>query len=309
MLPGSPTAGPFAAPAPARRGIAGLRPQIAARFRRSAESPRSTGRPLSWPGSRGRLVNVLVFGCGPLALVGIIVAAFMLVSPDRGSAASRGSFQPGPAATAQQLTAGAPASTAAPSSPAARKEHHRRGATASPSAARVLAGPRPGGTRKATHRPTHSSGGTVPRNLGPPDFDGYCSHVGDGTAKLTADNAYGWRCTLDTFQVLQISDVCAWTYRLSASLVVGVSANYYDANAWQCWRVHGDLGQLDVSKYCAAAGLGTSKLVADNAYGWECTASSSPVDTTAACDTVYHVRDAISRFAVFADPYSWQCWD
>ena len=62
-------------------------------------------------------------------------------------------------------------------------------------------------------------------------------------------------------------------------------------------------------KYCVAAGLGTSKLIASNAYGWRCAGSSAPIDTTAACDTVYHVGDAISRFAVFADPYTWQCWD
>ena len=83
--------------------------------------------------------------------------------------------------------------------------------------------------------------------MGLPNFVGYCHHIGDRTAELIASNAYGWRCTLNTAHVLQITDVCAWTYRLSASQVVSVSANYAD--------------------------------------------------------------DAVSRFAVFADPYSWQCWD
>jgi hypothetical protein len=109
--------------------------------------------------------------------------------------------------------------------------------------------------------------------------------------------------------VLGVTDVCAWTYRLSASQVVSVSTNYADPNAWQCWRINRDLGVLDVAKYCAAAGLGTSELVADNAYGWYCTSPAASVNTSAACDTVYHVTDAVSRFAVFADPYSWQCWD
>jgi hypothetical protein len=109
--------------------------------------------------------------------------------------------------------------------------------------------------------------------------------------------------------VLQIASVCAWTYHLSVSQVVGVSTNYYSGTAWQCWRIHRDLGVLDVTKYCVSAGLGTSTLVAENAYGWYCTAPSAPVNTTAACDAVYYVSDAISRFAVFADPYSWQCWN
>jgi hypothetical protein len=91
--------------------------------------------------------------------------------------------------------------------------------------------------------------------------------------------------------------------------VVGVSTNYSDPNAWQCWRINQLLGVLNVSAYCTAAGLGSSELVADNAYGWYCTSPLTPVNTTAACDTVYHVSDAVSRFAVFADPYSWQCWD
>jgi hypothetical protein len=55
-----------------------------------------------------------------------------------------------------------------------------------------------------------------------------------------------------------------------------------------------DLSVLDVTKYCIAAGHGTSKLVASNAYGWYCTSPSAPVDTTAACNLVYHVNDAVS---------------
>jgi hypothetical protein len=49
--------------------------------------------------------------------------------------------------------------------------------------------------------------------------------------------------------------------------------------------------------------------VASNAYGWYCTSPSAPVDVTAACDTLYHVSDAVARFAVFASPYFWQCWN
>jgi hypothetical protein len=149
----------------------------------------------------------------------------------------------------------------------------------------------------------------VPHNLGVPDFTGYCQHIGARTAELTVSNAYGWHCALNPSKVLQVINVCAWTYHLGTSQVVSVSTNFYDPNAWQCWRINRDLGVLNFSKYCAAAGLGSSKLIASNAYGWRCTGSSAAIDTTAACDTVYNVGGAISRFAVFADPYSWQCWD
>ena len=63
------------------------------------------------------------------------------------------------------------------------------------------------------------------------------------------------------------------------------------------------------TKYCTAAGHGTSKLVASNAYGWQCTSPAAAVDTNVACNLLYHVSDALSRFAVFASPYSWQCWN
>jgi hypothetical protein len=162
---------------------------------------------------------------------------------------------------------------------------------------------------KATHKPKPKAGGVTPHNLGVPNFAGYCAHIGHRTAEVVASNAYGWRCTLFPSQVVKVVSVCAWTYHLSTGQVIDVSANYNDPNAWQCWRINRDLGVLNVAKYCAAAGRGTSKLVADNAYGWYCTSPSGPVDTTAACNTLYHVSNAVSRFAVFASPYSWQCWN
>ena len=91
--------------------------------------------------------------------------------------------------------------------------------------------------------------------------------------------------------------------------MIDVSTNYSDPGAWQCWRINRDLGVLDFTKYCVAAGHGTSKLVANNAYGWQCTSPATAVDTTAACDLLYHVTDAVSRFAVFSSPYFWQCWN
>jgi hypothetical protein len=260
-------------------------------------------------------MNVLLFGVGPLALVGIIVAAFVLVAPGKGAASSLG-FQAGPAPTAPQSaasTSASPPASSPSSSPSAHKKHPAAGSTLSPPAkVPVLGTPSAKAKAKATPKPTHksgASGGVVPHNLGVPNFAGYCQHIGHRTAELIASNAYGWRCTLFPSQVLQVGSVCAWTYHLSVSQVIDVSTNYYDPNAWQCWRINRDLGVLNFTNYCVGAGLGTSKLVADNAYGWYCTSSSSPIDTTAACDAVYHVGDAVSRFAVFADPYSWQCWN
>jgi hypothetical protein len=287
---GPPSAGPFAAPAAAT----GLK----------------TGRP-AWRNRRGTLANILLFGLGPLVLVGVVVAAFLLVSPGKGTAASSLGFQAGPGATAQSSTTSAP--SAPPSSAAPGK--HRAQPTPSARVAKVptISKVTPKATVKAkaktTPKPAHRSAAVAPHNLGLPNFAGYCQHIGDRTAELTADNAYGWHCTLNPARVLQINNVCAWTYHLSVSQVVGVSTNYSDPNAWQCWRISRDLGVLNVTAYCVAAHLGSSELVADNAYGWDCTSPLAPVNTTVACDTVYHVSDAVSRFAVFADPYSWQCWD
>jgi hypothetical protein len=298
---GPPSAGPFAAPAtPARRGITGITGLA------RAARPKS-GQPPAWRNRRSTLANVLLFGLGPLVLVGVVVAAFLLVSPGKGTAASSLGFQAGPGATARPSTTSAPA--APPSSSAPAKRHARP--TPSAAVAKVPTISRVKPKAKTTPKPAHRSGGggVTPHNLGLPNFAGYCQHIGHRTAELTADNAYGWHCTLDSSLPLSIADVCAWTYHLSASQVVGVSTNYSDPNAWQCWRINRDLGVLNVTSYCVAAHLGTSELVADDAYGWDCTSPLAPVNTTAACDTVYHVSDAVSRFAVFADPYSWQCWD
>jgi hypothetical protein len=294
---GQPAAGPFAKPAaPAGRVVPGL-----SRFARSAGS---AGWTRAWSG-RGTMTNVLLFGIGPLVLVGIIVAAFVLVAPGQGSASSLG-FKAGPAPSTQQLTANAMAtpSRSPSASPSAHKKHPRATSTASVPA---KVPPRP--SKSATPRPAHRAGQVTPHNLGLPNFAGYCRHIGHNTAELVASNAYGWRCTLSPSLVIKTVSACAWTYHLSTSQVVDVSTNYYDPNAWQCWRINRDLGALDVTKYCVAAGHGTSKLVAQNAYGWYCTSPSAPVDTTAACNLLYHVNDAISRFAAFSSPYYWQCWN
>jgi hypothetical protein len=255
-----------------------------------------------WRG-RSTLMNALLFGVAPVTLIAVIVAAFLIASPGQGSASSLG-FKAGPAPSAQQLTA-SPMATPSPSaSPSAHKKKHPH-ATASASPGTKT----PGQSAKATSKPAHKAGKVTPHNLGRPNYAGYCQHIGRGTAELVASNAYGWRCTLNPSIVLKTVSVCAWTHHVSTSRVIDVSTNYFDPNATQCWRINRDLGALDVTKYCVAAGHGTSKLVANNAYGWQCTSPAAAVDTTAACNLLYHVTDAVSRFAVFSSPYYWQCWN
>jgi len=253
------------------------------------------------------MMNALLFGVAPVTLAAVIVAAFLIVSPGQGSAASLG-FKAGPAPSTQQLTANAmatPSQSPSASPSAHKKKHPRATSSASPGAKTA----RSGTSAKATPKPAHKAGKVTPHNLGRPNFAGYCQHIGHRTAELVASNAYGWRCTLKPSLVLKTVSVCAWTYHLSASRVIDVSTNYYDPNAWQCWRITRDLGVLDVTRYCVADGHGTSKLVANNAYGWQCTSPAAAVDTTAACDLLYHVTNAVSRFAVFSSPYYWQCWN
>ncbi len=301
--PSTPTAGPFASPvAPPRRRVPGLsRPGTAAG---------SGKRALSW-GSRGALMNVLLFGAGPLALAGIIVAAFVVVAPGKGSASSLG-FKAGPAPSTQQISASALATPAtSPSvSPSAHKKKHPHATSSASLPDKAVPRTNPSKKAKASPKPTHRSGGgrVTAHNLGLPNFSGYCQHIGHHTAEVVASNAYGWRCSLYPSLALNVGSVCAWSYHLSSSQVIDVSTNFNDPNAWQCWRVNRYLGPLDFAGYCAQAGLGTSKLVANNAYGWYCTEPSAPVDTTAACDALYHVSGAVSRFTVFANPNSWQCW-
>ena len=258
----------------------------------------------AWRG-RSTLMNALLFGVAPVTLAAVIVAAFLIVSPGKGSASSLG-FKAGPAPGTQQLTASAMAtpSQSPSASPSAHKKKHPRATSSASPGAKTAA--RSGKSAKATPKPAHK---VTPHNLGRPNFAGYCQHIGHRTAELVASNAYGWRCTLNPSIVLKTVSVCAWTYHLSTSRVIDVSTNYSDPNAWQCWRINRVLGVLDFTKYCVAAGHGTSKLVANNAYGWQCTSPTAAVDTTAACNLLYHVTDAVSRFAVFSSPYYWQCWN
>jgi len=257
-------------------------------------------------------MNVLLFGAGPLALAGIIVAAFVVVAPGKGSASSLG-FKAGPAPSTQQISA-SPLATDSASPSASTSPSKKKHPLPSKTVPRTIASkavPRTSPSKKkASPRPTHKAGGgrVTPHDLGAPNFSGYCQHIGHHDAETVASNAYGWRCTLYPSLALNVGSVCAYSYHLSTSQVIDVTTSFSDPNAWQCWRVNRYLGALDFASYCAAAGQGTSKLVANNAYGWYCTSPSAPIDTNAACNTLYHVSGAVSRFTLYTNPNSWQCW-
>jgi hypothetical protein len=304
-----PAAGAFATPGrpggiggigggPPRRGRVGLSPPFT---------------------KRGPWVNVLVFGLAPVLVAGLVVGAFVLVAPGKPAASSHSSgFRAGPGISAQQAAdATSPTTAATPS--ASRTQADPRGSTRAgkrasmpsgiASSARASAGAAAGtkGTKSTKKKKQAKPATVTPHNLGAPNFAGYCQHIGQGTAVVRANNAYGWACTANVALVVSVQDACAWTYHLDAAQVINVSTDYDSADSWQCWRINRDLGQLNVASYCSAAGLGTATLKASNADGWYC--GGEPVDFQAGCQLIYHSSDAIARFAVFADPYSWQCWD
>ena len=300
--PGPASAAP--APSPALPGSAPAVPEPSPAAGPFAKPAGAAGWTRAWRG-RSTLMNALLFGVAAVTLAAVIVAAFLIVSPGKGSASSLG-FKAGPAPSTQQLTASAMAtpSQSPSASPSAHKKKHPRAPSSASPGAKTAA--RSGKSATATPKPAHE---VTPHNLGRPNFAGYCQHIGHRTAELVASNAYGWRCTLNPSIVLKAVSVCAWTYHLSTGRVIDVSTNYSDPSAWQCWRINRELGAIDFTRYCIAAGHGTSKLVANNAYGWQCTSPAAAVDTTAACNLLYHVTDAVSRFAVFSSPYYWQCWN
>jgi hypothetical protein len=106
-------------------------------------------------------MNALLFGVAPVTLAAVIVAAFMIVSPGKGSASSLG-FKAGSAPSTQQLTASAMAtpSQSPSASPSAHKKKHPR-ATSSASAKT-----RAGQSAKATPKPTQGRQGD-PAQPGP----------------------------------------------------------------------------------------------------------------------------------------------
>jgi hypothetical protein len=146
---------------------------------------------------------------------------------------------------------------------------------------------------------------TTPALLGPPDFNGYCQATGQGTVRLIANNAYGWRCTGGGDDDAQA--VCAWTYHTDQ--ITNRVADFNNPNSWQCWRANHRLGPIDFSAYCASTSRGTSVYTGTGtAYGWFCAANGDGIDTQDACSRGYGSSPPISRFQNFYDKNSWECW-
>ncbi|MEU5599242.1 serine/threonine-protein kinase [Streptomyces sp. NPDC020298] len=71
------------------------------------------------------------------------------------------------------------------------------------------------------------------------------------------------------------------------------------------------LGAPDFDGYCRATGQGAAKLVANNAYGWHCSADNGTGDDAeAVCAWTYNTptTQVTNRVADFNNPHTWQCW-
>jgi len=271
------------------------------------------GRVVTWGSGRSKLLNAAIFGVAPLALAGIVAAAFVLSSAGRGQAAAQTGFHAGPGASvagqpqgAGSTSAGAPSPSQGHPSGQHKPKSKGKGASIMPTIGAKAPSSHPKPRPKSSPKPKPKPAAVTPHNLGVPNIAGYCQHIGMGTAVTTANNAYGWHCSLNTALTLSIQNACGWTFGLSAGAVINVSTDFNSLNSWQCWRTNGILGQLNLTAYCTAAGLGAAKLSVANAYGWSC--AGTGIDTNAACQLLYHNNSAFSRFAVFSNPYSWQCW-
>lgn len=270
---------------------------------------------------RGRLLNILIYGVAPLALAGVVAIAFVLSSPGKSVNAAHAGFKAGagPSSGQQQPQgAGSTAGSAPGSMPKAppngkttkpgKRSSMPTGLLPAPSTG-TSSGPgsQPGSKPKHSSKPKPKSAGPVtPTNLGQPNFDGYCGHIGEGSAITTNSTAYGWACSSQSSIALQVNNACAWTFRLRTSQVINITTDFHSVTSWQCWRTNGMLGLLNITAYCTSAGLGAVKLTADNAYGWTC--GGSPVDTNAGCQAQFGNSNAFSRFEIFTAPNSWQCW-
>jgi hypothetical protein len=74
----------------------------------------------------------------------------------------------------------------------------------------------------------------ITRNLGAPDFGGYCQATKQGSVELVSDNAYGWHCSADNGTGDDANAVCSWTYGYSTSKLTNRFQNFNDPYSWQC---------------------------------------------------------------------------
>ena len=79
----------------------------------------------------------------------------------------------------------------------------------------------------------------VVRDLGGPDFNGYCRSLGfpgatnnENTAYGWQHTAYGWGCLNDS-TAIRVDTTCQWQF--ANPNITAIFSNFYDATSWQCW--------------------------------------------------------------------------
>lgn len=73
------------------------------------------------------------------------------------------------------------------------------------------------------------------QELGAPDLNAYCRHLGYDGAKSLAGVAYAWVCaTGNRMSAVDENGACRWQYGLGAA---ADTANINDPNSWQCWSI------------------------------------------------------------------------
>jgi hypothetical protein len=133
------------------------------------------------------------------------------------------------------------------------------------------------------------------------DFSTYCQAHGYSTAKLVADNAYGWRCVSSGGQevTFSVAAVCREvTAKDNQPTILDFLYDFTrtDNLAWECYRLSqvAPLGGLDVNRYCQSQGYDRGVLVGGNtALNWECQSPNYSFDLnsvgilTNACASMY----------------------
>jgi serine/threonine protein kinase/transcriptional regulator with XRE-family HTH domain len=249
-----------------------------------------------WKSSRDRrkAAHTVRFGLAPLILAGAILVTFTILhntGSNQGSGLTPATTAP---SVSQPTSDTTPGKSHPPPTPAASAESQAPNSPTHPPPRPAAPAPQPA-PQPATL-------------LGAPDFNGYCQATGQGPVQLiSADYAYGWRCSADNGIGDDAEAVCEWTDQLPASQVTNRVQDFYDPHSWQCWRITSQLGPPDWNGYCQATGHGAASLTSNNAYGWHC-ADGSGIDANAACEWTNGTSVMISRFQSFYDPRSWQCW-
>ena len=160
-----------------------------------------------------------------------------------------------------------------------------------------------------TNNPPISITSTI-TNLGGLDFQAYCLSIGDTSASLDQNNAYGWTCVTPAgnHTLVDTDAVCQWQYSNEPNVLARM-VNYSDSNNWRCYSHVTNLGSINFTQYCQSLGEEAS-LNGSTVYNWYCLVSGHPViiDTNAACEWQYNESDAIASVGNYFDPNGWVCY-